>query len=55
LSFAIIHGEDGAVIGALAHAREITERFEQDRTNRRRLRELEQELKTLQEGGDATG
>jgi PAS domain S-box-containing protein len=41
LSFAIIHGPDGAVIGALAHARDITERFERDRTMRRRLRELE--------------
>jgi PAS domain S-box-containing protein len=41
LSFAIVHGRDGAVIGALAHARDITERFERDRALRRRLRELE--------------
>ncbi len=41
LSFAIIHGSDGAVVGALAHARDITERFERDRAMRRRLRELE--------------
>ena len=47
LSFAIVHGEDGMVIGALAHARDITARFEQDRANRRRLRELEAELETL--------
>ncbi|MPZ23115.1 MAG: PAS domain S-box protein [Dehalococcoidia bacterium] len=46
LSFAIICDEGGAVIGALASARDITQRFEQDRTNRRRLRELEQELST---------
>jgi PAS domain S-box-containing protein len=41
LSFSIIHGGDGEVIGALAHARDITERFERDRARRRRLRELE--------------
>ena len=41
LSFSIIHASDGEVIGALAHARDITERFERDRTTRRRLRELE--------------
>ena len=48
LSFAIVHGDDGAVTGALAHARDITERFEQERTSRRRLRDLEAELKALQ-------
>jgi len=41
LSFAIVKARDGAVIGALAHARDITERFERERTMRRRLRELE--------------
>ena len=41
LSFSIVHGSDGAVVGALAHARDITERFERDRAVRRRLRELE--------------
>ena len=41
LSFAIVRGRDGAVIGALAHARDITERFEREREMRRRLRELE--------------
>jgi hypothetical protein len=41
LSFAIIHGPDGKVAGALAHARDITERFERDRDMRRRLRDLE--------------
>jgi PAS domain S-box-containing protein len=44
LSFAIIHAEDGAVIGALAHARDITARFERERESRRRLRELEQQV-----------
>jgi PAS domain S-box-containing protein len=41
LSFAIVHGRDGEVIGAMAQARDITERFERDRAMRRRLRELE--------------
>ena len=41
LSFSIIHASSGEVIGALAHARDITERFERDRATRRRLRELE--------------
>ena len=41
LSFAIVHDASGAVIGAMANARDITERFERDRTMRRRLRELE--------------
>ncbi len=50
LSFAIVHGRDGQVIGALAHARDINDRFEKDRASRRRMRELEEELKTLREG-----
>jgi PAS domain S-box-containing protein len=41
LSFAIVHATDGAVIGAMAQARDITERFERDKLIRRRLRELE--------------
>ena len=41
LSFAIVHGAEGDVIGALAGARDVTERFERDRTMRRRLRDLE--------------
>jgi PAS domain S-box-containing protein len=49
LSFAIIHDASGAVIGALAHARDISERFEHDRASRRRLRDLEEELKSLRE------
>jgi len=44
LSFAIVHAADGSVIGALAQARDITERFERDRQSRRRLRELEQQV-----------
>ena len=41
LSFAIVRGSDGEVIGAMAQARDITERFQRDRDMRRRLRELE--------------
>jgi PAS domain S-box-containing protein len=44
LSFAIIVDADGKRIGALAHARNITERWEADREQRRRLRELEAQL-----------
>jgi PAS domain S-box-containing protein len=41
LSFAIVHAGGGEVVGAMAQARDITERFERDRAVRRRLRELE--------------
>ena len=44
LSFAIIHGPAGDVIGAMAQARDITERFERDRAARRRLRDLQEAL-----------
>ena len=44
LSFAIIHGPAGDVVGAMAQARDITERFERDRATRRRLRELQEAL-----------
>lgn len=42
LSFAIVKDDDGTVLGALAEARDITERFNRDREMRRKLRELEQ-------------
>jgi PAS domain S-box-containing protein len=42
LSFAIVHADNGEVVGAMAQARDITERFQRDRDMRRRLRELEQ-------------
>ena len=41
LSFSIVHGSTGEVLGAMAQARDITERFERDRAMRRRLRDLE--------------
>ncbi|MCC7362807.1 MAG: PAS domain S-box protein [Dehalococcoidia bacterium] len=40
LSFAIVKTADGTVIGAMATARDITERFQKDREMRRELREL---------------
>ncbi len=41
LSFAIIKDASGEVIGALAHARDITERFQREREQRERMKELE--------------
>ena len=43
LSFSIVHSV-GAVVGAMATARDISERFERDRASRRRLRELEAQV-----------
>jgi hypothetical protein len=42
LTFAIVRDGTDAVIGALAHARDISERWEREREQRRRLQELEQ-------------
>lgn len=47
LSFAIALDAAGESIGALATARDITERFENDRTQRRRLEELETMVEKL--------
>ena len=44
LTFAIIRGGDGAVLGAVAHARDISERWARERAQRQRLRELEQQV-----------
>ena len=44
LTFAIIKSGDGVVIGALAHARDISERWAKEREQRERLHELEQRL-----------
>jgi len=41
LTFAIIHGGERDVIGALAHARDITERWTREREQRRELRNLQ--------------
>ena len=48
LSFAIVHADDGGVTGALAHARDITERFEREREARRRQREREEQTPEAQ-------
>jgi PAS domain S-box-containing protein len=50
LTFEIV-SEGGETIGAMALARDITERFEADRAQRRRVRELEEELATLRGEG----
>lgn len=57
LTFAIVHGTSGAVIGALAHARDITERWGREREQRQRLQEAERELRELREppGGALRG
>jgi len=44
LTFAIIHDAAGQTIGALAHARDITERFARERDQREHVRELEARL-----------
>jgi PAS domain S-box-containing protein len=44
LTFAIVKDTTGAVIGALAHARDITERWAREREQRQRLRDLEARL-----------
>lgn len=50
LSFAIVLGADGEPIGAMAHARDITERREQERATRNRVRELEAALEAARAG-----
>lgn len=44
LSFAIVLDDDGEVLGALAHGRDVTERFEKERADRKRIQELEAAL-----------
>ena len=50
LSFAVALDAEGNAAGALATARDITERWDTDRANRRRLREAEAELEALKGG-----
>jgi PAS domain S-box-containing protein len=52
MTFAIVKDESGTVLGALAHCRDITERFERERSQRRRLRDLEADVERLR--GSAT-
>jgi PAS domain S-box-containing protein len=42
LSFEIVQADNGTVVGAMATARDITERFERERETRRELRELKE-------------
>ena len=44
LTFAIVKGNDGSVLGALAVARDISERWQRDREQRAHIRDLEQRL-----------
>jgi PAS domain S-box-containing protein len=46
LGFEIIKGASGDVIGAMATARDVTERFNRDRETRRELRELREAAKS---------
>jgi PAS domain S-box-containing protein len=53
LTFAIIHDGNASVIGALAHARDISERWEREREQRRRLQVVEQRPETSAPGPDS--
>lgn len=55
LGFAMVLDDSGEVMGVLATARDITERFEREREARRRLRELEAALAEVESGGQAPG
>ncbi len=44
LSFGIILDDSGQAVGSVAHARDIDERFTKERTNRKRLKDLEANL-----------
>lgn len=50
LTFAIIRDPEGAVIGALAHARDISERWAREREQQRHVKELEQKLQGVAKG-----
>ncbi len=52
LSFAVALDADGNAAGAIATARDISERWDTDRANRRRLRELEEQVESLREQFD---
>ncbi len=54
MTFTIVKDAAGAALGALAHCRDITERFERERQQRRRLRDLEAEVERLRSLLDAT-
>jgi hypothetical protein len=41
MSFAVVLDADRKVLGVLSHARDITERFEKERADRKRMQDLE--------------
>ncbi len=53
LSFSVIKDAQSIVQGALAHARDITERFNRDRETRRQIHELQQQLAEYRAGDGA--
>jgi PAS domain S-box-containing protein len=53
LSFALVRDGSGHVLGSVAVARDITSRFRAEKESRRRLAELEAQVKALSPAGDA--
>lgn len=51
LTFAVLQDDSGNVLGALANVRDITERYGEGRELRRRLTELQEEVRRLLQGG----
>ncbi len=51
LSFALVRDRDGRILGAVAVARDITRRFQEERDLRRRLADCEQRAAGAGEGG----
>lgn len=52
LSFAIVTGPDGVALGAIAIARDITERFTRERDERIHVHALEEQIAALQAARD---
>ena len=52
LCFAVALDADGNEAGAIAKARDISERWDTDRANRRKLRDLEEQVALLREQSD---
>jgi len=53
LSFALVKDASGEVLGAVAVARDITDRFQAEKASRRRLAELEEQVRALSARQDA--
>jgi PAS domain S-box-containing protein len=51
LSFALVKDDGGDVLGSVAVARDITSRFRAEKASRRRIAELEAQVKTLSDQG----